>query len=94
MSVTNAISSVIVVGALIAVSVSTTYQKRDIVIAVDNRGNTTVDGKLIADNAVPQPEVMRRVRAIAAAEAVPKPGFAEPPGPRRSSVLRRSSSPV
>jgi len=42
MSVTNAISSVIVVGALIAVAVTTHPQPRNVTIEVDNHGNALV----------------------------------------------------
>jgi H+-translocating NAD(P) transhydrogenase subunit alpha len=48
MSVTNAISSVIVVGALIAVSVSTHPAPANIVIAVDRNENIYVNGAQVA----------------------------------------------
>ena len=48
MSVTNAISSVIVVGALIAASVSITDPPRHVEVAVDWKGNTYVNGKVVA----------------------------------------------
>ena len=48
MSVTNAISSVIVVGALIAVSVSTHPKPENIVIAVDRNENMYVNGAQVA----------------------------------------------
>jgi NAD(P) transhydrogenase subunit alpha len=55
MSVTNAISSVIVVGALIAVSVSTVQKPENIIIAIDADSNIYVDGKRIprAENLTP-----------------------------------------
>jgi NAD(P) transhydrogenase subunit alpha len=48
MSVTNAISSVIVVGALIAVSVPTHLKPENVVIAVDKDSNVYVDGSRLA----------------------------------------------
>lgn len=48
MSVTNAISSVIVVGALIAVSVSTNVKPANMVIAVDRDANIFVNGAVVA----------------------------------------------
>jgi NAD(P) transhydrogenase subunit alpha len=75
MSVTNAISSVIVVGALIAVSVSTTHTAHDIVIAVDNKGNTFVDNRQIADASVPQSELVQRIKAIKDAAGATSPTY-------------------
>jgi NAD(P) transhydrogenase subunit alpha len=48
MSVTNAISSVIVVGALIAVSVSVAPDPPAVVLAVDANGSTSINGKVVA----------------------------------------------
>jgi len=48
MSVTNAISSVIVVGALIAVAVSAHPQPRNVTFEVDNHGNTIVSSAQLA----------------------------------------------
>lgn len=66
MSVTNAISSVIVVGALIAVSVSATHRPQNVTIAVDWNGNTTVDGKTVATNgrALSELELMKKVNEV------------------------------
>jgi H+-translocating NAD(P) transhydrogenase subunit alpha len=50
MSVTNAISSVIVVGALIAVSVSTAIKPDNIVIAVDRNEQVYYNGAPINQN--------------------------------------------
>jgi NAD(P) transhydrogenase subunit alpha len=71
MAVTNAISSVIVVGALIAVSVSTTYKPQNVVIAVDENSGTTVDGKPIAapDVTLSGDELIKRVNAAVQAGA-------------------------
>jgi H+-translocating NAD(P) transhydrogenase subunit alpha len=69
MSVTNAISSVIVVGALIAVGVSTIYHPSNIVISVDNNSNITVNGKPVALANVPPAEMAQRVDAAAQASA-------------------------
>ncbi len=66
MSVTNAISSVIVVGALIAVSVNAMHKPQNVVISVDKDSNTYVDGKKIADAGVPQADTMSRVRTALA----------------------------
>jgi NAD/NADP transhydrogenase alpha subunit len=49
MSVTNAISSVIVVGALIAVSVSADIKPHNIAVGVDASQNVYVDNKKVAD---------------------------------------------
>ena len=48
MSVTNAISSVIVVGALIAVSVNTLVEPSNIVIAVDSNSSITLNGATVS----------------------------------------------
>ena len=71
MSVTNAISSVIVVGALIAVSVSTTYRPANIIIAVDANSVTTVNGQQIAPPGVmlSAEELMKKVKEIGQASA-------------------------
>ncbi len=61
MSVTNAISSVIVVGALIAVSVPTHSAAKNIVVAVDRNENVDVDGKQIADERTPEPAMLNSV---------------------------------
>jgi H+-translocating NAD(P) transhydrogenase subunit alpha len=53
MSVTNAISSVIVVGALIAVSVSTIPQPEFVVIGVDGNANMSVNGAMMGKVAGP-----------------------------------------
>jgi NAD(P) transhydrogenase subunit alpha len=49
MSVTNAISSVIVVGALIAVSVSAEVKPHNIAVALDASSNVYVDNKKVVD---------------------------------------------
>jgi NAD(P) transhydrogenase subunit alpha len=49
MSVTNAISSVIIVGALIAVSVPTHPKPENVVISVDGDSNVYVNGKILPD---------------------------------------------
>jgi NAD(P) transhydrogenase subunit alpha len=67
MSVTNAISSVIVVGALIAVSVNAYSPPRNVVVAVDRDSNTYVDGKKIGDEATPEPKLMQMVQDAATA---------------------------
>ena len=66
MSVTNAISSVIVVGALIAVSVNPTNPPKNIVISVDKNSNTYVDGKKIADASIGEPKLMDLIKSAAA----------------------------
>jgi NAD(P) transhydrogenase subunit alpha len=67
MSVTNAISSVIVVGALIAVSVNAYAPPRNVVVAVDKDSNTYVDGKKVGDASTPEPQVMQTIQAMSAA---------------------------
>jgi len=57
MSVTNAISSVIVVGALIAVSVQAVDHPTSVVVAVDRSSNVYVDDKKIADERTPQSQM-------------------------------------
>jgi NAD(P) transhydrogenase subunit alpha len=71
MSVTNAISSVIVVGALIAVGVSTTYRPENVTIAVDQSERITVDGKPISPPGdVPSgEELIKKTMQAAQAEA-------------------------
>jgi NAD(P) transhydrogenase subunit alpha len=59
MAVTNAISSVIVVGALIAVSVNTTPLPRNVTVAVDRNSNVTIDGRT-----TPSSEVMNSLKRI------------------------------
>lgn len=63
MSVTNAISSVIVVGALIAVSVSTYIPPHNIAVGVDANNDVFVDNKKIIDGseALSQPDVQSRI---------------------------------
>ena len=63
MSVTNAISSVIVVGALIAVSVSTTHPPQNIEVAVDTAGSTYINGVQVAPPGVrlPADELARKL---------------------------------
>jgi NAD(P) transhydrogenase subunit alpha len=71
MSVTNAISSVIVVGALIAVSVQATYKPENIVVAVDNSGTTYINGKVAAPPGViltPSQIITKTREAVAAAQ--------------------------
>ena len=67
MSVTNAISSVIVVGALIAVSVNALNPPRNVVIAVDKNSNTYVDGTKVGDASTPEPKVMQAIQAASTA---------------------------
>jgi len=70
MSVTNAISSVIVVGALIAVSVDA-HRRLDLhgtTITVSNDGSTYYDGKLIADPDTSPSQTLDRISAAMAAE--------------------------
>ena len=62
MSVTNAISSVIVVGALIAVAVSTNPSK-NVVVDFNANGNIYVNHKVVSDYKAPTPVVMQRVEA-------------------------------
>jgi NAD(P) transhydrogenase subunit alpha len=71
MSVTNAISSVIVVGALIAVSVSTYIPPRNVAVAVDANNDVFVDNKKIIDGseAISQADLQTRVED--AVHAVP-----------------------
>jgi NAD(P) transhydrogenase subunit alpha len=57
MSVTNAISSVIVVGALIAVSVPTNIHPGSITVAVDANSNVYVDDKKVADERTPESQM-------------------------------------
>jgi NAD(P) transhydrogenase subunit alpha len=59
MSVTNAISSVIVVGALIAVSVVTTPPSDNTTVAVDRNENVYVNNKL-----TPQSQTLERVKSV------------------------------
>jgi NAD(P) transhydrogenase subunit alpha len=61
MAVTNAISSVIVVGALIAVGVSTHVKPHNVAMAVDYNGTVTVNGKR-ADE--PNPLTMDNAKAF------------------------------
>jgi len=65
MSVTNAISSVIVVGALIAVSVDTNHRldTHGATVSVNVNGDTYYNGKLIANSAVPAAQVADRIQA-------------------------------
>ena len=67
MSVTNAISSVIVVGALIAVSVNAYHPPHNVVLAVDKNSNTYLDGKKIADASTPESKVIQLVQAASVA---------------------------
>jgi len=57
MSVTNAISSVIIVGALIAVSVPTHPKPENVVISVDGDSNVYVNGKLSPDASKPSSDM-------------------------------------
>jgi NAD(P) transhydrogenase subunit alpha len=68
MSVTNAISSVIVVGALIAVSVSAVQSPPAVVISLDANGSTTINGKTVAPPGV-ELSVSELKEKIAAANA-------------------------
>jgi NAD(P) transhydrogenase subunit alpha len=63
MSVTNAISSVIVVGALIAVSVSADIKPHNIAVGVDASQNVYVDNKKVADASenLTQPDLQNRI---------------------------------
>jgi NAD(P) transhydrogenase subunit alpha len=72
MSVTNAISSVIVVGALIAVSVSTEIKPHNIAVAVDANNNVYVDNRKIVDSFqhLSQPDLQNRIDD--AVRAVPR----------------------
>jgi H+-translocating NAD(P) transhydrogenase subunit alpha len=76
MSVTNAISSVIVVGALIAVSVNTAHKPHNMVIAVDRDSNTYIDNKKVANANTPQSEVFSKIRSTIAAESSSTGSFA------------------
>jgi NAD(P) transhydrogenase subunit alpha len=70
MSVTNAISSVIVVGALIAVAVSTQVQPANVTISVDSDGRTMVSGAHMSPfvaSGSPQDVVRESVSRAAAA---------------------------
>jgi len=71
MAVTNAISSVIVVGALIAVSVSTVYRPADVVIAVNQDGTETVNG-VQSNIAATTPQEMAKQVSNAVQASAPK----------------------
>jgi NAD(P) transhydrogenase subunit alpha len=72
MSVTNAISSVIVVGALIAVSVSAEVKPHNIAVAVDANNDVFVDNKKVIDGseAITQSDMQSRIDD--AVHAVPR----------------------
>jgi NAD(P) transhydrogenase subunit alpha len=59
MSVTNAVSSVIVVGALIAVSVSTTPPATNITVAIHRNENVYVNNQL-----TPQSQAIQKVKSL------------------------------
>src|SRR5258706_3835591 len=73
MSVTNAISSVIIVGALIAVAVSTEQKPQDVVVEVTNSGATTVSGiEIAAPGVTLSPGELIRKTNEAAQASMPK----------------------
>jgi NAD(P) transhydrogenase subunit alpha len=78
MSVTNAISSVIVVGALIAVSVNPANHLDLVGSSVDYRsdGAVYVDGRQVADAGTPAPEAQERINAAWAAMPTSNESFA------------------
>jgi NAD(P) transhydrogenase subunit alpha len=69
MSVTNAISSVIVVGALIAVGVSTVYHPKNVEIAVNTDGSETVNGVPTTLSTSSPQEMMKQVNQVVQASA-------------------------
>jgi NAD(P) transhydrogenase subunit alpha len=71
MSVTNAISSVIVVGALIAVSVSADIKPHNIAVAVDAGSNVYVDGRKVVNGSENLSEPAMQNRIDDAVRAVP-----------------------
>ena len=62
MSVTNAISSVIVVGALIAVSVQTQPKPENVVMAIDKNSNVYIDHQMIARSVTDLNDLERQMR--------------------------------
>jgi len=61
MSVTNAISSVIVVGALIAVTVPTHPKPQNVVIAVDRNENVYIDHQKVASSPVNPSDLEKQI---------------------------------
>jgi NAD(P) transhydrogenase subunit alpha len=74
MSVTNAISSVIVVGALIAVSVSVVRDPPAVVLAIDVNGSTTINGKTVAPPGVELSVTQLKVKIAEANAAAQRDG--------------------
>jgi NAD(P) transhydrogenase subunit alpha len=72
MSVTNAISSVIVVGALIAVSVSAHVPPHSIAVGVDAQNNVYVDSRKVVDASENLSQADMQNRIDDAVHAVPK----------------------